>query len=1012
MKNQKLLFYLMLLFSSSVFAQITISGKVLDEGGFPLPGANIVEVGTENGASTDFDGTFKLTTESDSGKISISFIGYKNQELLFSPTIKEFKNVQMTLSSDLLSEVVLVGYKKKTLRDATEAVVKIRDVNNKLSTRPIMNTEEILQGNATGVTVLNRGGDPTNKPEIKIRGLGSLNSESPLVVVDGVPELPMPNPSDIESITVLKDASASIYGARASGGVILVTTKKGSKKDTKVNLNVYSGFTSIAKRLKPLTTQEYVDVRRIALKNDGKSDTSPAMVTLNEYEKKWKNQPDTNWFDAIFRKGFVLNYDLSFSGGGEKSVFFAGINHRKTEGILLNSNFQKSTLRLNSEFEINEKFTIGENLAITYSDGAYGINTTNTHDGVIFSALSAPSKDPIRNKDGEYSKVSVDVPNPVRYLEERDVKAPTTNISGNVFLKYDFIDNLSFKSSLGGVKELYNVREYKKPGDKNKSHYLTITNYDFLKYNIENTISYSNVFNEKHSLDILVGQSAEKNYGTYFYGKKMYKSEAKIDEDLRFLDYDISVSKRYAGGKSYVNNSLLSFVGRLDYSFDKKYYLTGIVRRDGSSKLGPNNRWGTFPSVLASWRVSNEDFMKGASWLDELKIRASYGIMGNVGSLREDFGYKRRVGENKAHTVVFQGDITHGYALINPGNPNLRWERSIHTNVGLDGAFLNNNLYFTFDYFIKKTEGMLIQVPSAAQTGYTQIPYTNAGAVENKGFEALIGYKNSSKKDFSYDVSANFSIVRNKVTDLADGKFISGGSTRRHKDIFRSVVGKPIRSFYLIKSDGIFESEEAIKNHKDKDGNLIQPNAKVGDLKFIDKNGDGKISVEDKQFVGSAFPDLSFGLNFKADYKGIELSMLWQGVLGKKTYNALKETAYYPHGQGFNLLSYAKDAWSKNNTGSDVPRLTIEDKNGNLKASDWFLEDASYARLKNITLAYNIPTGLFKNKLFASKVYITAKNLLTITKYSGLDPENNPNGIDVGYYPNYRSFILGANIQF
>ncbi len=1005
---------------------IDVRGKIVDaESGEAIPGANVLIKGTSTGTVTDLEGNFALQVPDGNAILIVSYVGFMTEEITVGG--QTFFEINLVPDLDRLEEIVVVGYgnsKKKDLTGAVEQVEAIKDITS----RPINNAQQILQGNVAGVTVVNDGGDPTRSPVVRVRGIGTLSNEEPLYVVDGVPGAPLPNPIDIESISVLKDASAAaIYGVRAAAGVIMVTTKKGESGKPKVAVNTYYGFQEAWKTLDALNAREYAEVMNLAFDNAGFAQDDSRRDYINETINPYGFESRTNWVDEIFQKGSMQNYDVSVSGGNDNGVFLASLGYRKIEGTLVNTEAERYSLRLNSNFNLNEKISVGENFSLFFTDGNYGVNTNSGYTGAIISAIYYPPsaqvwEDQANNLYGgvtprdnlTYAGSYGDLINPVAYLHRLDNRRPTTTLSGNIFADYEIIEGLKYRLNVGLTRASTSAKNFTskitEPGKIFDFNELTQSDEISNSWVVENTINFERFIGTDHYISILGGYTVQENRFEFFrMSARGFEDES---EESRFFPNANGPYGVPSGGRT--ENRLISLLGRFNYSFKDKYLFSGIVRRDGTSKLAKDNRYGVFPSVSAAWKISSESFMQDINFINALKLRASWGEIGNLGALGD---YATSV--NLTRTRALLGDPAsydyYGFAINGIANPNLKWETTTQTDIGIDARFLDEKISFSADYFIKKTEDMLLKIPLSGTAGVGNAPFENAGSVRNKGFELTLGY-HENKGAFSYDVSANISTIKNEVLSLGDNydNIPHSNSVRGILTPLRTEEGHALYSFYVFETDGIFQSEEEVNAHRGSDGSLIQPQAQPGDLKFIDQNGDGRLNEEDRVFKGDAFPDFTYGVNARFEYKGFDLSLFFQGVENVKVFNGLKFSTLKPT-QGYNMLADIQDAWSPANPGSDIPRISLNDDNNNFgTVSDWYLEDASYLRLKNLTLGYSLPQPLI-SKIGVSNIrlYLTATNLFTITDYTGLDPEVIVgNGIDVGRFPQSRSFIGGLNLQF
>ncbi len=997
--------------------QHEIQGTVKDPSGNPLVGVTIRVKGAGQGTVTDADGKFTLTV-SDNAVLEISYVGFETQEIAVND--KNELDITLTPSAHGLNEVVVVGYGTQQKKDVTGA---ISDVNlENLGSRSYKDMQQALQGSAPGVTVQDNGGDPTSTPQINIRGLGGLNSESPLVVVDGSIYNGGPlNPNDIASISVLKDASAAIYGARASGGVILITTKKGESGKLSLDLNAKIGFQNAWKIPQALNAAEYAQVSNLAADNAGQ----PRKPVFDASVYPEGQITKTNWMDAIFRTGMMQDYNVGLRGGSEKSTFYSSFDYRKDEGILLNTYSQRYNFRINSDHQITNWLTLGEHLALSYQDGQYGTNTTSGYQGAIISAIFYPPNVSIYKPDGsfnglpdKYAGSYGDIINPVAYLKRLDYHNPQTGIFVNPYVKLNLLKGLSFKSNLAITRDINTAKQFEprvlETGKKFFDNTLTMSNGNEQDLLAEQTLNYEHLFNQVHQLNVLLG---------FTYQKSSYESFEVYAKDFTREDpqfrYFINAQEIFPPTSEVHENILVSYFGRVNYTYKDKYLFTGILRRDGSSKLPSYNRWEYYPSLSAGWRISEENFMQGIQWLDDLKIRGSWGKMGNLASLPD---YAVNVPFEKLYPSILGSPAKQVYGLAQNtiSNPNIRWAISRQSDIGLDAVFLNNRLSLTADYFRRITERMIEQIPVPSTAGVQNGPFINLpGTARDIGWEVALGYHSHPGHKLTYNINMNLSSVKNKVISLDNDIFPNGiggyYEVRATLDPIRTIAGQPLFSYYVLKSEGTFKSQQAVDSYVNKDGEKIQPFAKPGDLKFFDANGDGKISPEDRVYRGSAFPDFSYGLNANFSYHNFDLNLFIQGVSGNKLFNAIKFTGLNASQQGYNMLKQILHAWSPDNPHSNIPRISASDPNNNFgRASTFYIENGSYTRLKNITLGYTLPDRISERLHIQSlRIYITGQNVFTLTNYSGFDPEVGMDtyGVDLGRYPVARAFLFGINLN-
>ncbi|WP_292008593.1 SusC/RagA family TonB-linked outer membrane protein [Chryseobacterium sp.] len=922
-----------------------------------------------------------------------------------------------TLKEKMIDEVLVVGYGTQKKSKISGAVSKA--LLDNVNSRSLSGVGEVLQGKTPGVTVVNEGGDPNGSPKVNIRGLGGVNGEIPLYVIDGVVfnGVPSINPSDIQDISVLKDASAAIYGARASGGVILITTKKGKKGNLTVDFDVKYGINQAWKLKESLNAAEFQNVMRTAYDNAGKLSSLPLAFNAELYPDGGVTR--TDWMKEIFRTGTLQEYNINLSGGNEKSNFFVGMNHRNLEGILLNTQAKRYNFRVNSEHKVKDWLTIGENMYYNYSDG----NTANTQDGytgAILAALYYPPNVPVYTSTGAYSGLPIevaggygDVINPVAYLQRISIKNPTHEILINPYAEITLAKNLKFRSNfsqtfkLGNIKNFtYRVLEIGKIFDTNSLEYQSNNSSTSLA---EQLLTYKTTFG-KHNFDFLAGFTFQKTVDEGFAAKAYnFKNEMEIFQYLQNAsdaNKDVS-SYRY-------QQSLVSYLARVNYDYAGKYIVSLLGRRDGSSLVAEQNKFANYYALSGAWVMTRENFMKDISWLSNVKLRGSYGILGNLGGISSQSVNPLMI---KDDNVIFGQDPSQNiaYYISTRANPDLKWGKSEQTDFGLDASFLHNSLSLQFDYFVKNSRDQIFNQNLLSTSTYIN-QYVNAGLFQDKGYEVGINYSSKNKGNFNHSINATFSQLKNTVKQLAgvNEMSITSNAIRGVLAPTRVTVGEALYSFYGYKTGGIFQSQAEIDNYKDANGNLIQPNAKPGDIKFLKKEGNtGTLNSSDFVNLGNPYPKFSYGFSYNMTWKNFDLNVFFQGVYGNKIFNGLKFISMNPGGAGqnYNMEKGVLDAWTPENTDTDIPRLVHGDPNGNYsKVSDFYVEDGSYLRLKNLTIGYSLPKELY-NKINVNRlrIYVTSGNLFTITKYTGFDPEVGMNsyGVDMGRYPQSRSFIFG-----
>jgi TonB-linked SusC/RagA family outer membrane protein len=976
-----------------------------------MPGVTVKVSGTTLGTTTDADGKYSIQVE-ENAVLSFSMIGFETVTVKVSnsPVI----DVILKEDKSLLNEVVVVGYgsqKKATLTGAISSVGL-----DKLSSRSLNNVAEVLAGKTPGVMVTNEGGDPTSAPRVNIRGAGGINGESPLYVIDGslftgVPQL---NPNDIESISVLKDASSAIYGARASGGVILITTKKGKNGKLQINFDAKVGQQGVWKTLDPLDASERAMVAATAAKN-GNSQILPAFDPTKYADGLITR---TNWMDEIFRTGLLQDYNTSINGGNDHSTFFMSFNYRKAEGIVLNTQAERYNFRINSEHAITPWLKLGENLSFSNTNGN-GANTSSDYTGALLSAVYYPTNGTPYNEDGSFAGLPGgqfagdygDIINPVAELQRIDINNPTNVLLVNPYVVLTLAKGLSFRSNLSVTNSFNNYKSFTpkrpevgKPVLSNMLEESSDRNIDVLA---EQVLSYRTQIN-LHQLDFVGGYSYQKTTNKY-----LYVSGTGFDNEAPGSRYLVNATTFQPAQSSMNARVISSQFLRANYNYNEKYLLSVIGRRDATSMLAKANRTRNYYSVSGGWLISKENFLKESTWLSELKLRGSYGKIGNLGSLSPtDASPLLR----PVQAYFGQVPAMHnGYVSTVLENPNLQWAESKQTNIGLDLGLLNNRLTLNADYFIKKTDKMILNktLPGTAGLSTQTI---NAGLVRDNGVELGITYNSNADKAFTYSLNATLTKINNNVISLAPGQESIAISTNFRNELAPLMIktGQPLYSYYVLKTQGIFQSQQEADDYKNASGAKVQPNAKAGDFKFADMDGNGSIDAKDRYFAGSAYPDFSYGLSFNAAYKNFDINIFAQGVAGNELFNAVKRTTFSASGPSYNKLSGILDAWSPENPNGKVPIISTSDANGNFNASDFYIEDGSYLRLRNLTIGYTFPKVISdKLKAGALRVYATSNNLFTITKYTGFDPEigMDNNGLDVGRYPQARSFMLGLSLS-
>lgn len=963
-----------------------------------LPGVNILIKGTTTGAVTDLNGNYSITVPSSDAVLQVSSIGYTSQEVqVGSRTV-----INIVLEPDItsLSEVVVVGYGTQERAKVTGAISSVTAED--LVALPVSNLASALQGRAAGLTITNSGSPGTN-PLVRIRGIGTVGDNDPLYVVDGVPAggLNQINTNDIESIEILKDASAAaIYGSRAANGVVLITTKKGSLGLPTVTWNSYMGVQSAWRTLDLLKRDDYIAFGRELLANNG--DPAPQRFdSMGEFANV-----DTDWQDAMFRTAPIQDHNLAVSGGSENILYNVSFGYFSQDGIMRGTDFERVSFRANTDFKISNRISAGQTFTLSYSDRNVepfsGGRSQLEH--IVKMVPYIPVRDASRlggfrapdRVDGS------DPENPVMNAELRTNRQQDLKILGTAYVDVDIYEGLKYKF-LVGLDMNYGTGDQYSPmydaGDFSVSSFASISQNrsTYISPLISNQFTYERTF-DKHSVEAL----AVIEQQTHTVSSLTGNGQNLLTNDVRVLQ---GIQNQTTSGNK-TEYALISYIGRVNYDYDQKYLFSASIRRDGGSRFGPGNKIGYFPAVSIGWRISEELFMNSLDALSDLKLRASYGETGNdrIG----DYVYQGTINSNFFYN--FDGSLQGASTITNLANADLRWETTAMTNIGMDMGLFNDRLNLSLEWFNNETKGMILGVPIPSSLGYDGAPVANVGNVSNKGFELSIGYRKLTG-GFRWSVDANLSTIENELVSLGTGNTVAGPQFQGDTYTFTE-EGKPIAYFYGWIADGIFQEGDETSQ---------QSNASVGDIRFRDINEDGTITDDDRTYLGHYMPDFSYGLNFSADWKNFDLSMFVQGVQGNEIFSNLR---YHTEGMTrlFNASTAVLDRWTPTNTNTDVPRAVSTDPNRNARASSRFIEDGSYLRIKSLSIGYNFPSTVLKTNLISNlRVYVSSQNLLTITGYSGYDPEiavrtglnsSLGAGIDYGQFPQPRTLFGGIQVTF
>lgn len=975
-----------------IFAQqITVQGVVKDQTGETVIGASVMEKGTTNGTITGIDGDFSLNM-SPNGTLVVSFVGYKTQEV----QVKGQKQLQVVLSEDaeMLDEVVVIGYGTMKKSDLTGAVSSIG--NKDIKDSPVSNLGQAIQGKISGVQIVDAG-KPGDNVSIKIRGLGSINNCDPLVVIDGVPTdlgLSSLNMADVERLDVLKDASATaIYGSRGANGVVMITTKRGTEGKGKLAVSANYSFQNATNVPSLLNAAQYAELSNDMMVNSGRNPNP-----------EWANPSElgagTDWMDELLRTGVMQNYTVSYSGGNEKSHYYVSGGFLDQSGIVKSVNYRRFTFQSNSDAQVLKWLKFSNNItfsADTKKSGSYNIG----------DALKALPIYPVKNEDGSWSGPNGNsewygsTRNPIGPTELNKSQTDGYNFLANLTAELTFTKWLKFKSTFGYDAKFWFIDNFTpkynwKPTPTEETSRYKSDNKSFT-YLWDNYFLFDHTFAEKHRVGLMAGMSAQWNTNDYLNAQKnvfMFDNVHEMDNG----------EEMYAIGGNETEWALLSYMARVNYSYEDRYLLTATIRRDGSSRFGKKHRWGTFPSVSVAWRASQEKWFPKNDYINDLKVRAGYGVTGSQASVG-NYSYLASYNTSVYPFGISSGNQT---ALVSStlANPYIHWEEVAQTNIGFDASLFNSRVMFSFDAYLKETRDMLVKASIPITSGFedTTTTYTNAGKVRNQGIEMSLHTINLTG-ELGWETNLTATYNKNKIKDLnSDVPYY----INQINNSYVTMLAKdyPINVFYGYVTDGIFQNQSEVNTH------AVQPGAEPGDIRFRDLNNDGVINDSDRTVIGNPNPSWLFSMNNSLSYKGFELSVFLQGIAGNKIYNAnnIDNTGM---AAAYNQTTDVLKRWQGEGTSNSMPRAVFGDPNQNTRVSDRFVENGSYLRLKNITLSYTFPKQwLQKAQIENARLSLSCENVATITGYSGFDPEVGINGIDQNRYPISRTFSLGLNFNF
>jgi len=999
----------------------TITGTVTNQKGEPLTGVTITVTGTKRVTTTDEHGRFTLSIP-DGGRLTLelSYVGYQKQTVQIGE--RSELNIVLSEGGGGLNDVVVVGYTTQKKKDLTGAL-SVVDAKS-ISDIPVGGVDQILQGKAAGVMVTAATGAPGDPIEVRIRGIGTIGNNDPLYVVDGVPTkdgINQISPNDVESITILKDAiSASIYGSRSSNGVVVITTKRGKAGPPRFSLNAYTGRQTASHLIKMANTKEYVTAFNTAATNDGRP-----LIPLGMLD----TLPDVNWQKELLKPAPMTNVQFSVSGGSPNTTYSLSGTYLTQKGLIMNSSNDRANIHTAIASKLSNVFKLGTNMNLAYNryrqvgSSGDGYGAGNPGASIVRYALFRTPATPVKDNTGNY----VDLPNPPGFFGDgynpvglaaySNTNYYNYSLLGDIYLEVTPVKNLTLKTDLGTNTIITDYKQFNQTwGTRNinATGSLGQSNANNFNYNWTNTATY-NWQKDKHNVNILGGTELINNDSKAFSASQQnYPNQSP---NFQYLDNGVGTTIAPYGtvGGNESRWALFSLLGKVSYEYDDRYLASFSFRRDGSSRLQSNDRFGNFFSGSLGWRIDKEAFMQNVSSISLLKVRASMGQLGNqeIGN----YAYTSTIGPTGGYS--FGGVIAPGYTIISNGDPNIQWETSTQKDLGLDLGLFQNALTFTVDYYHKTTDNMLLSIPVPSSAGSAGSPTQNAGKVLNSGFEFEASWRKRINADWRIELTGNLATVNNKVISLAGGKPIPGARIDDNVYATLTTEGQPIGEFYLLQQEGIFQTATDVLTHA-----YQGPGVQAGDVKFKDINHDGVIDQNDRVFAGSPIPKFTYGFSGNASYKNFDISLFFQGVYGNKIYNQVLtdiEGFYRP----FNITErIANESWHGAGTSNKFPRLSWSAAQNNKQASTRFLEDGSYLRLKNLQIGYTLSNNVLPRlHIVSARFFVSVQNVFTVTKYTGQDPEMGVSsngagdgvravGIDWGTYPPSRTITVGANLNF
>ncbi|WP_157136690.1 SusC/RagA family TonB-linked outer membrane protein [Galbibacter orientalis] len=1048
--------------------QEQVTGTVIDaETGTPIPGATVIEKGSTNGTTTDFDGNYSISVSSDA-VLSFSYIGFQTQEI----PVNGQTEVNATLSQDVtaLDEIVVVGYGTQRKQDLTGAISVVD--TEELNQQPSADVTNQLQGRVSGVTITG-GGQPGEAPNVKIRGANTFGNNTPLYVVDGIPTdgIGDLNPNDVETMQVLKDAaSASIYGSRAANGVIIITTKKGKGK-MKISYDSYYGVQMVqsGNPWNILNSQEMADLNWIAQRNTNPGDApssqqygnganpvlpnyiapvgansvdesqyyvNPNYTSSSDFDSFNRivraNKQGTNWFQEIFSPASIQSHNLSVSNGSEQGSYLFSLNYFDQEGSLMNTYLKRYTIRANTTYNIGKNVRIGENMSFTIRDNPQiDALTEGSAIGMAFRQQPIiPVYDIMGNYAGSFGNGLGNAKNPVAIMDRtRNNRGVSSRVFGNIFAEIDFLKHFTFRTSFGGQYFSNSFNSFQFPEYENSEN-LTVNQYTEgaatnFNWTWTNTVQYKNSFNDKHNLTVLLGTEAYQNKGREVGGTT--QNYFSFDPDYVTLDTGSGTQTNYS---LKYQDQLASVFGRLDYNFNDRYLVSATVRRDGSSRF-LNEQYGWFPAFSAGWNVTNESFFPETNWLNDLKVRGGYGTMGNQLNVDPQNSFTTFLGNQQGSYYAIGASnegTSEGFSQSRIGNADAKWEKNINTNIGIDASLFNRTVQITADYYKKTVEDLLYNPNLPATVGAATVPYINVGEMTNSGIDIDVSTFFNLSDDLRLNTTVTLTSYNNEIVTITDELqyFDLEGRRFNGSSIIRNAEGHSISQFFGYQIDGFWDSQEEINQaNADAVAATGNPNANyqsdvaVGRFRYADINGDNIVNADDRTFLGNPNPDFTYGLNIELLYKNWDFSMFLYGSQGNDIWNNVRWwTDFYSSFQGAKSHTALYDSWTPQNTNASAP---IQETTGSTSSAgvpnSYFVEDGSYLRAKQMQLGYSLPSSLLeKINLTKLRLYAQMVNAFTITSYSGLDPEISGGsvnfGIDEGAYPNQRQLLFGLNVIF